>query len=185
MNRIKYLLFLTFSLLFISCKTLKDLPKNNVYIMVYDYDNMPVKEVKISLDEKMIGFTDVNGRFVFEVDDYIEHSVLIEKQNYESITDSFIYDSSLVLYYKIGNTDQYLQLAELSLDEKKIDKAFLYVEKAVGIDNTRQDACFLKAIILFKQKKYSEFRECLNFVSESDIKSKLLKLLENVDEKAK
>ena len=84
MKKIIFLLFIL-SCLFNSCKSIDFANQNSVFIMLYDFDNAPLKDVVIKVDDKVIGQSDVNGRFVFDVYDLERHSVVISKEGYETI----------------------------------------------------------------------------------------------------
>lgn len=178
------LLFLSVSMV-LSCSTTKDLQKNSIFVMIYDFDNTPVNNVSLFLDGKAAGLSDVNGRFIFEIHDNKIHELVLEKDNYEIITDTFSYEPSLVLYYRIGNSDQYLKKAEESLDEKKYASALDCIKKAELINDRREDVLFLKAVILNKLKKFDESNEVLNKIESTYKNNKFIEDLRKLNEEGK
>ena len=172
-------------MILISCSSTKDLQKNSVFVMIYDCDNTPVKEVKLTLDGKLMGTSDVNGRFIFEIHDSKIHELVLEKENYETVVDSFTYEPSLVLYYRIGNPDQYLKKAEESLDEKKYSAAFDFIQKAEAINDRREDVLFLKAVILNRLKNFAESNLVLDKIELNQRNKKFIEELRKFNENRK
>ena len=82
--RIRYFVLFAMFFMVFSCKSTKGIQSNSVFIMIYDYNNSPVSNVEIFLDEDRIGKSDVNGRFVFDINDRKEHKIRLEKK-YPSI----------------------------------------------------------------------------------------------------
>lgn len=167
-----------------SCESTRGIQSDSVFIMIYDYNNSPVSNVGIIVDGDRIGKSDVNGRFVFEVSDRKEHYVRLEKTDYEVISDSFIYEDSLLLYYKMGNSSQYLNMAENCIDKRSYNEALKKVTKSLQINTTREDSLFLKAIIYNLLGEYEKSNIILGEL-ENTVKFKYIEELrkKNVHEK--
>ena len=165
----KRLLFLFFNLvMFFSCKSFDLENKNVIFSMIYDYDNSPVSQTKFYLDDKYIGESDINGRFVFTVFDSGKHFLRLEKDGYEVISDTFAYEPMLVLYYKTGSKEQFFACAEKLLDEGKISEALLYIDRALSIDSDYSEALFFKAICFYKQNNFKSADEILSKIKLED-----------------
>ena len=145
--RIRYFVLFAMFFMVFSCKSTKGILSNSVFIMIYDYNNSPVSNVEVFLDDDRIGKSDVNGRFVFDINDREEHKIRLEKKDHEAISDLFVYEDSLLLYYKMGSSNQYLNMAEDCIDKKSYEEALAKVTKSLQINPTREDSMFLEAII--------------------------------------
>ena len=168
----------------ISCKSNSlALGERSVFAMFYDYDNCPINNVSFILDGKELGKSDVNGRFVFKIDDSKIHKVEFQREGYESIEDEFKYSDSLVLYYKMGNSDQYLKKAEERLDLNDYNEALKAVDKSLEINRNRDDALYLKAIVLYKLGRNDEAAEILDKMESKEINKKYIEGLLNENKK--
>jgi len=76
-----------------------------------------------------------------------------------------MYEKFLVLYYKVGNVTQLLNLAEKELDLKKYEKAMEFINRAEKIDSTREDVLYLKAVIYYKSKDYDNAKKEINKIT--------------------
>ena len=99
--------------------------------------------------------------------------------------EGFTYEPSLVLYYRIGNPDQYLKKAEESLDEKKYSAAFDFIQKAEVINDRREDVLFLKAVILNRLKNFDESNLVLDKIELNQRNKKFIEELRKFNENRK
>ncbi len=183
--RKRIILIMFFTAVFaISCKSTRlSLGERSVFAMFYDYDNCPINNVAFILDGKELGKSDVNGRFVFKIDDSKPHKVELKKEGFESIEDEFKYSDSLVLYYKMGNSDQYLKKAEERFDFNDYQEALKAIDKALEIKQDRDDALYLKAIVLYKLGMYEEAEAILGKMESKEINKKYIEGLINENKK--
>ena len=155
-----------------SCSTVnKFKSKDTMYIMVYDYDNKPVQGMKFYIYEGEVenadyllqndpeslsnfnysfkGESDVNGRFMLEIDtnDTKEHILKSEKYGYNTIYSKIVYSTTGVVYLKTGNVAQFLTKAEETIDSKDYISSLDYIEMAESIEKA-DDILYLKAVIL-------------------------------------
>lgn len=165
LNKKVLLLFGLIFLLFLACNSSKVKNENSVYVMIYDFENKPVKGTSFFLDGKLLGNSDINGRFIFELNDTEKHTILLKHDEYEPIEDTVVYEKFLVLYYKVGNVTQLLNLAEKELDLKKYEKAMEFINRAEKIDSTREDVLYLKAVIYYKSKDYESAKKEINKIT--------------------
>ncbi len=85
-------------------KKIEQAPLNG---MVYDYDNRPVSDVAVVLDEKWKIETDINGRFSFPLVEPGDYTLELEKEGYEPLERTFHFHSrTQVFYIKIVPLDQ-------------------------------------------------------------------------------
>ena len=143
----------------VSCKSTPEEKIDSVYVMVYDYDNNGVMDAVIYLENKMIGSTDIYGRFMFPVpsNSKNEISVKIEKTGYEKSELKTLLQEGQVLYFKIGSASYYAENAEKSFDDGKYETASSMIEKAILIED-RADYRYLQKLIQ-KRKVINESKE--------------------------
>lgn len=153
---------------FVSCKSTPTEVKDTVFAMIYDLENKPVRNISFYLDDKYIGKSDINGRFIFEMKDSKEHTLVLESDDYEKITDKVQYEASLVLYYKIGNIEQLLLKAEEAMSEKKYTDTINYINRALSINPKEEDALYFKALVYFKQNELELAEETLSNIEITD-----------------
>ena len=179
---INLILFLV--VLFSGCKTIKADEQNVVYVMIYDYENKALKDVSVFLDNHLIGKTDINGRFIFKLDDVKEHKLELKKNEYETIIDSIIYQKQLVLYYKAGNINQLLNMAEKKLDSREYDKSLEYIKRAESINSEREDVIYFKSLVFFYKKDYKNAENVLLGIDKTKENEKYInELLNAIKEK--
>ncbi len=122
-----------------------------MYAMVYDYDNNVVSNVHIYVNDTYAGESDVQGRFVLKLPEKSDYMITLKKAGYETVERQIHFDPFLVLYFKMGNGEQFLYLAEESLDSGDTESAMGFVDRTLALESSRPDALFLKAIILYRQ----------------------------------
>jgi tetratricopeptide (TPR) repeat protein len=146
--------------LLLSCQTGKPIKRLSnegmMYAMIYDYENVPVSGVAVSINEKKIVDSDIQGRFILDTMKKGEYRVKLTKKGYETLEESFQYDPMQVLYFKIINTQQLLVLAETALDNTEYVIAENYLDRALLLEPNRPDILFLKSIACYFQSKNAE-----------------------------
>lgn len=165
LNQIVNFLLISCSLLFFSCKSIPNGDTEFMYVMIYDYENNVIKEVELFINNKKIGESDINGRFMIPVKGKDSKSVLtLSKINYETINDEIQLVEGYVLYYKMGDSNYYFEKAESLLDEDKLESALISIDKALLI-NEKDEYYFLKSIILYRLGKIDEVKDCLDKIN--------------------
>lgn len=158
----KKILLIYISMLFLfSCQTknisnldYKD-TKSYMYGMVYDFDNKPVGDAKIYINNNLITKTDIQGRFILNIKKSKDlYSITVKKETYESLSSSFSYDPMNVLYFKLINTNQLLKQAEYYLSINSYESAIKFLQRATNLSPDRNDIKFLECIILYKKENY-------------------------------
>ena len=156
--------------LLFSCKStgIKGIDEDGVmHAMIYDYDNNGVRGVSVYIDGSYMGESDVRGRFMFKLHDVKEHELVLQKDGWERVSDTIVFDTMLVLYYKMGNAAQLINLAEDALDAGTMDEALMLLDRALGLGGG-DDARYLKSVVLFKAGKYDEALETLSQIEEKE-----------------
>ena len=156
--------------LLFSCKStgIKGIDEDGVmHAMIYDYDNNGVRGVSVYIDGSYMGESDVRGRFMFKLHDAKEHELVLQKDGWERVSDTIVFDTMLVLYYKMGNAAQLINLAEDALDAGTMDEALMLLDRALGLGGG-DHARYLKSVVLFKAGKYDEALETLSQIEEKE-----------------
>jgi hypothetical protein len=154
-----FALLLVSSVIFISCKTVQVKETHDagglMYGMIYDHNNVTVKDVELCVNGKIVGSSDIQGRFVLKAKKAGLHDIELRKAGYETIQQSFRFDSMNVLYFRMINASQLIVLAEEALDAGSHDKARQYLARAIALDPLRPDALFLSAVVCHGMGDYS------------------------------
>ena len=156
--------------LLFSCKStgIKGIDEDGVmHAMIYDYDNNGVRGVSVYIDGSYAGESDVRGRFMFKLYDAKEHELVLKKEGWEQVSDRIVFDTMLVLYYKMGNAAQLVNQAEDALDAGTMDEALMLLDRALRLGGG-DDARYLKSVVLFKSGKYDEALETLSQIEEKE-----------------
>lgn len=127
------------------CKSLPDNNRDGIYIMVYDYENHALKDVKITFEDLVI-YSDVYGRAVINLDKKTSGQIFFEKEGYKSVLMDIGYEKEQVLYIKLSSATYLAQKSEEKLDEGKLSEALELIEDALEIEK-RKDYEYLKNII--------------------------------------
>jgi len=177
-------IFLVITLL-ISCQTGKPIKRlsdeSMMYAMIYDYENIPVSGVAVSINGKKMVDSDIQGRFILDVMKKGEYRVKLTKKGYETFEESFQYDPMQVLYFKIINAQQLLFLAETALDNAEYAIAENYLNRALLLEPNRPDIFFLKSIVCYFQGKNAEAAAILeNMIISGNNDPSISQLLEKI-----
>jgi hypothetical protein len=142
--------------------------KDTMYSMIYDYDNNPVQEVKIYINGKYAGESDVQGRFLVSGSPGKDIIVKLEKSSYEALSAEIHFDPLKVAYFKMGNCEQFRKLSENSLFVHENNEALEYCLRAEKLESTRQDIQYLKAVILNQLERFDESNAVLGTMTGND-----------------
>ncbi len=130
--------------------------------MLYDYENNPVKGVAVSIDGTRFGETDVMGRFTIVGVQPGGHRLLLEKEGYEKIEDSFVFDPLSMLYYRMITASQLIAEAERALAGFDYNVAQETLDRALKLEPFRYDALYLQAVAYFHAKEYENAKKKLD-----------------------
>ena len=162
---IRVFFILALSISFVSCKTANQhrayYNAGLMYAMIYDHDNNPVNSVTIYVDNKKYVEADIQGRFILDLKKNGEYLIKLTKKGFEDIDQTFQFDPMNVLYFKMINTSQLLQLAEDAMDKYHYNEAETFLKRALIIEQSRPDVLYLLTIALHLQSKTNEAKEVL------------------------
>ena len=139
-----YLLILSFTLA--ACKSLPKNEDNSIYVMIYDYENHGLKDVKISEGEEILAFSDIYGRAIIFLEEKENAVIEFKKTGYEKISVNASTERQRVLYIKMGSASYFAELTEQKFDEGKYEEAMENIDKALKIEQ-RSDYEYLKNLI--------------------------------------
>jgi tetratricopeptide (TPR) repeat protein len=123
--------------------------------MVYDFENKPVPQYIITIDNKTPVSTDINGRFFVPKVRSGKHQIRGEKSGYEEYKGEIIInDRRQIVYFRIPNTAQLLNLADDALSRNRIEEAALYIKRAETIGETTTELLFYSAVVFFRKGEY-------------------------------
>ena len=172
-------------ILLISCQSGKPIKmlsdEGMMYAMIYDYDNMPVSGVAVFINGRKIVDSDIQGRFILTSMKKGEYSVRLTKRGYETLEENFQFDPLQVLYIKMINTAQLVDLAEIALDNADFATAEKYILRALLLEPTRPDILYLKSIVFYLQARNEEAIDSLeNLIMTGNDNPSISRLLEMV-----
>jgi hypothetical protein len=172
-----------------SCKTAKvgraDMESGIMYAMVYDYGNTPVNGAEVFIDDHKYTESDINGRFFLGINRPGKYTIQVRKTGYEEVKQEFKFDPMNVLYIRLINATQLLELAEGAVDQGNYPYADSLIARALLIEKDRPDALFLRAVNLFLWKKYNEAEAAIRFLLttgyEDESVRAMLEILRNME----
>jgi len=121
------------------------------YGMVYDYDNRPVADVAIYIDNTIATKTDINGRCVISGIKDGEHYVLGKKNGYEDVRMVFTFgDAGRILYIKMISCNQLLELAESEMEQRHWGETNALVARIMALQPQNPSGRYLEAVLKFR-----------------------------------
>ena len=129
-----------------------------MYVMVYDYENNGVRDVKVFVNGDYEGSTNLQGRFMLPYKRSYKSGfdISLKKDGYEEIIQSVYFDPVQALYFKIGNAEQYLAIGKSFIDNGDCASALEYLDRSLSLDPSWNDTMFLKAVALNRLHRYGE-----------------------------
>lgn len=155
-----------------------------MYGMIYDGNEEGVPAVSVKVNGWLKAVSDGQGRFILkflyaDIKDKKEHRIELEKEGYEKVKEIFYYEPMSLLHIRMESGEDILKEAESLIDEKEYGKAEEFIDRAVKIEEYRDEGFYLKAVIKYKEGKKEDAAELLEKLKEKDnesIKSFLRKL---------
>jgi tetratricopeptide (TPR) repeat protein len=149
-----------------AAKNIIDESKNaEMYLMVYDFENQGLHDVHIFIDDEELGKTDIYGRYILKLKEDETYIIRIEKNKYEAIEKTFVFDSLNVLYFQMIDSEELLHLAEDAMNESRYKDVIDFLDRSIKLDDTRIDAQFLKSIAYYKLGMNAEALSLLETLS--------------------
>jgi hypothetical protein len=125
--------------------------------MVYDFENKPVPQYIITLDNKTPVSTDINGRFFLPKVKSGKHEIKGQKDGYEEYQGEIIInDRRQIVYFRVPNTAQLINLADEALSKNRIGDAAVYIKRAESIGEVTTELLFYSAVVLFRTGEYKQ-----------------------------
>ncbi|MDR1105019.1 MAG: hypothetical protein LBL44_01555 [Treponema sp.] len=125
--------------------------------MVYDFANKPVPNYLVTVGEKNVSVTDINGRFVMEKIALGVYPIKGEKEGFEPFAETLdIFDRGQIVYIRVPSSGQLLELADVALSKNRLDEAEAYLKRAWDIGDITAELLMYYAAVKFRQGLYDE-----------------------------
>ena len=144
-----------------------------MYGMIYDGNEEGVPAVSVKVNGWLKAVSDGQGRFILkflyaDIKDKKEHRIELEKEGYEKVKEVFYYEPMSLLHIRMESGEDILKEAESLIDEKEYGKAEEFIDRAIKIEEYRDEGFYLKAVIKYKEGKKEEAAELLEKLKEKD-----------------
>ena len=144
-----------------------------MYGMIYDGNEEGVPAVSVKVNGWLKAVSDGQGRFILkflyaDIKDKKEQRIELEKEGYEKVKEVFYYEPMSLLHIRMESGGDILKEAESLIDEKEYGKAEGFIDRAVKIEEYRDEGLYLKAVIKYKEGDKKEAGELLEKLKEKD-----------------
>lgn len=144
-----------------------------MYGMIYDGNEEGVPAVSVKVNGWLKAVSDGQGRFILkflyaDIKDKKEQRIELEKEGYEKVKEVFYYEPMSLLHIRMESGEDILKEAESLIDEKEYGKAEESIDRAVKIEEYRDEGLYLKAVIKYKEGDKKEAGELLEKLKEKD-----------------
>jgi len=144
-----------------------------MYGMIYDGNEEGVPAVSVKVNGWLKAVSDGQGRFILkflyaDIKDKKEQRIELEKEGYEKVKEVFYYEPMSLLHIRMESGEDILKEAESLIDEKEYGKAEEFIDRAVKIEEYRDEGLYLKAVIKYKEGDKKEAGELLEKLKEKD-----------------
>ena len=144
-----------------------------MYGMIYDGNEEGVPAVSVKVNGWLKAVSDGQGRFILkflyaDIKDKKEHRIELEKEGYEKVKEVFYYEPMSLLHIRMESGEDILKEAESLIDEKEYGKAEESIDRAVKIEEYRDEGLYLKAVIKYKEGDKEKAAELLEKLKEKD-----------------
>ena len=144
-----------------------------MYGMIYDGNEEGVPAVSVKVNGWLKAVSDGQGRFILkflyaDIKDKKEQRIELEKEGYEKVKEVFYYEPMSLLHIRMESGEDILKEAESLIDEKEYGKAEEFIDRAIKIEEYRDEGFYLKAVIKYKEGDKKEAGELLEKLKEKD-----------------
>lgn len=144
-----------------------------MYGMIYDGNEEGVPAVSVKVNGWLKAVSDGQGRFILkflyaDIKDKKEQRIELEKEGYEKVKEVFYYEPMSLLHIRMESGEDILKEAESLIDEKEYGKAEEFIDRAVKIEEYRDEGLYLKAVIKYKEGDKEKAGELLEKLKEKD-----------------
>jgi hypothetical protein len=134
--------------------------------MAYDFENRPLTQYVVTLSGRTPVATDINGRFFFPDVKPGTYTLTGQKEDYESYEGEIVVsDRRQIVYFRVPNRTQLIDLADGALSRNRIDEAESYMRRAETIGEPTTEVLFYLAVVLFRQGRYQEATDRLQLAA--------------------
>ena len=144
-----------------------------MYGMIYDGNEEGVSGVNVKVNGGLKAVSDGQGRFILkflyaDIKDKKEQRIELEKEGYEKIEEVFYYEPMSLLHIKMESGEDILKEAESLIDEKEYGRAEESIDRAIKIEEYRDEGLFLKAVIKYNEGNKEEAEKLLDLMKLKD-----------------
>ena len=144
-----------------------------MYGMIYDGNEEGVSGVNVKVNGGLKAVSDGQGRFILkflyaDIKDKKEQRIELEKEGYEKIEEVFYYEPMSLLHIRMESGEDILKEAESLIDEKEYGRAEESIDRAIKIEEYRDEGLFLKAVIKYKEGNKEEAEKLLDLMKLKD-----------------
>lgn len=144
-----------------------------MYGMIYDGNEEGVPAVSVKVNGWLKAVSDGQGRFILkflyaDIKDKKEQRIELEKEGYEKVKEVFYYEPMSLLHIRMESGEDILKEAESLIDEKEYGKAEESIDRAIKIEEYRDEGLYLKAVIKYKEGDKEKAGELLEKLKEKD-----------------
>ena len=144
-----------------------------MYGMIYDGNEEGVPGVSVKVNGWLKAVSDGQGRFILkflyaDIKDKKEQRIELEKEGYEKVKEVFYYEPMSLLHIRMESGEDILKEAESLIDEKEYGKAEEFIDRAIKIEEYRDEGLYLKAVIKYKEGDKEKAGELLEKLKEKD-----------------
>lgn len=144
-----------------------------MYGMIYDGNEEGVPAVSVKVNGWLKAVSDGQGRFILkflyaDIKDKKEQRIELEKEGYEKVKEVFYYEPMSLLHIRMESGEDILKEAESLIDEKEYGKAEEFIDRAIKIEEYRDEGLYLKAVIKYKEGDKEKAGELLEKLKEKD-----------------
>lgn len=135
-----------------------------MYVMVYDSRNMPLQNVQVLSNNKLIAETDIQGRCILAFSKSGNYELFLKKDNYEAVTQVISFDPMNILYFRMTALEDLLLEAEQLCDQNKIKESLVVLDRIEKIKHDHPDALFLRLVLFYKLHQYEDCLQQISFL---------------------
>ncbi|MCG8479265.1 MAG: carboxypeptidase regulatory-like domain-containing protein [Spirochaetales bacterium] len=118
--------------------------------MVYDGRNQAVSGVDISVDDRLVAQTDINGRFFIRVSPGT-YRVDARREGYEAVSTTFDFTpSGQALHIRMTAISELLDMATEQIERQRWEVARSFLGRAYAVDGESPEAMYLEAVLLYR-----------------------------------
>ena len=133
----------------------KEVLKNDLNGMIYDFDNKPAAMYTLTIEELGISaVSDITGRFSFADLPFGTYTIKGSGKDYESIREPFTFqDRRQIVYLKAASREQLYSMIYTCLEDDRTAEAASLEERLLSIGEKDETSLFYSAVIKLRQNE--------------------------------